>query len=141
MPHESLERNADDIQGPSNRNFGLTFAAFSLVISLSPLLSKNPPRIWAMVLAAILLLLALVRPVVLTLPNRLWLKFGFLLHAIVSPIALGVLFYGVFTPIGLLMRVLLRKKLLTIDFDRNAQSYWIQRSPPGPAPDSLTNQF
>lgn len=141
MPHESLERNASNLQQPSNRNFGFTFAAFFLVLSVWPLLFRFPPRFWAAVLAAIFLLLALVRPDVLTTPNRLWLKFGLLLQTIVSPIALGILFYAVFTPMGLLIRILFRKNLLAINFDRRAQSYWIHRNPPGPAPDSLTNQF
>lgn len=141
MPHEFLKQNAHDLQGPSNKNFGLTFATLFLVFSLWPLLFGSHPRLWAMVLAAIFLLLALVHPSTLTLPNRLWLKFGLLLQAIISPVALAILFYVVFTPIGLLIRVVFRKILLVSSFDHHAKSYWICRNPPGPAPDSLTNQF
>lgn len=141
MSHESLARNADDIHGPSNRSFGLTFAVFFLALGLWPLLFSSPPRFWAIGIASTFLLSSLTRPDVLTIPNRLWLKFGLLLQVIVSPIALGILFYGVFTPMGLLIRILFRKNLLATRFEHHAQSYWIHRNPPGPAPDSLTNQF
>lgn len=92
-------------------------------------------------LSAIFLLLAFVWPGALTTPNRLWLKLGLLLQAIASPIGLGILFYAVFTPMALLIRVVFRKNLLATHFNRNAQSYWVHRNPPGPAPDSLTDQF
>jgi len=87
-----------------------------------------------------LLFLTFTLPRILTPFNYIWFRFGMLLHAIVSPIALGILFYGVVTPTGLLMR-LFGKKPLALDFDRDAPSYWIQRSPPGPTPESMTNQF
>ena len=65
---------------------------------------------------------------------------GLVLHKIVSPIALGILFFLVVTPTGLLMR-LLGKDPLRLRFDRSADSYWIARTPPGPDADSLKNQF
>lgn len=141
MPHESLERNTDDLQGPSNRKFGLTLAAAFFTFSCWPILFHSSPRFWALVPASIFLVLALIRADALTVPNRLWLKLGLLLQKLVSPIALGILFYIVITPIGLFMRVLLRKELLSVSFNRGAQSYWIYRNPPGPSPDSLPNQF
>jgi hypothetical protein len=60
--------------------------------------------------------------------------------SIVSPIAMGILFYAVFTPIGLIMR-LFGKATMRAPFDPRASSYWIHRDPPGPPPDSLKNQF
>ena len=63
-----------------------------------------------------------------------------LLHRFVSPLALGVLFFAVVTPIGLAMR-LMGKDFLHLRRKRNTTSYWIDRVPPGPAADSLKNQF
>ena len=72
--------------------------------------------------------------------NRLWLKFGELLHRITSPIILGIMFFGVITPVGWLMRRT-GKDLLRMKFDREAPSYWIKREPPGPDKTSLKRQF
>jgi hypothetical protein len=67
-------------------------------------------------------------------------KLGVLLGKLVSPIALGILFYGVFFPVGVAMR-LAGKDPLRLRRDAEAASYWIPRRPPGPPPDSMTNQF
>jgi hypothetical protein len=83
---------------------------------------------------------AIWKPVLLAGLNRLWIKLGVLLGKIVSPIALGILFYGVLTPIGALVR-LSGKDPLRLKLDPGAVSYWISRTPPGPPPDSMTNQF
>ena len=76
----------------------------------------------------------------LALLNQWWTKFGALLHQIVSPIALGILFFLVITPIALLMRIL-GKDSLRMRLDPEAKTYWIKRDPPGPDADSLKNQF
>jgi len=72
--------------------------------------------------------------------NRLWLRFGLLLHAVMNPLIMGLLFYGTVMPIGLLMR-LFGKDPLNLKRDAQASSYWIMRTPPGPAPDTMSNQF
>jgi hypothetical protein len=72
--------------------------------------------------------------------NRWWIKLGVLLGKLVSPIALGVLFYGVFFPMGVVMR-LAGKDPLRLKRDADAASYWVLRKPPGPPPNSMTNQF
>ncbi len=61
-----------------------------------------------------------------------------LIHIIVSPVVLGLLFYGVITPTGLVMRAL-GKDPLGLAYDREAESYWIKRQPP--APDTMRDQF
>src|SRR5512134_1214370 len=139
MAHEELNR-AGRVDGSSDRSFGLVFAVFFVLVSLWPLLSGSTPRWWALGVAAALLAVALTRPTILALPNKLWTKLGLLLGHIVSPIALGVLFYGVFTPFGAVMR-LTGKDPLRLQFDRASGSYWIPRTPPGPPPGSMTNQF
>jgi len=85
-------------------------------------------------------LVALIKPTLLTGLNKLWIKLGLLLGKVVSPIALGILFYIIITPIGLLIRIN-GKDPLRLKFDPNAKSYWIPREPPGPPPDSFKNQF
>lgn len=127
-------------KGSPERSFGLVFSAFFFIVALWPLLHGYLPRFWALGLAGVILALTLFWPAALNLPNRLWLKFGFLLHSIVRPITLSILFYGMFTPMGLIMR-LIGKRPLELSFDRKASSYWIRREPPGTARDSMINQF
>lgn len=125
---------------PTNRSFGIVFSIVFLLVGIF-LLALNKDSYFVSLFASVsLLVLAFAAPKILAPFNYIWFRFGMLLHVIVSPIALGILFYGVITPTGLLMR-LVGKKPLALDFDRDAPSYWIQRSPPGPAPESMINQF
>ena len=136
--HENYDRQ--DIKGGTERSFGFVFAVVFLAIGLSPLLSAGGVRIWPVVIAAVFGVVALVSPGLLRPLNTLWLKFGLLLSRIFNPIVLGFLFYVVITPAGLIMR-LLGKDPLRLRIDRTAQSYWIERRPPGPPPESMRNQF
>jgi len=139
MAHEDLSRD-QEIEGSSDRSFGLVFTAVFLLIAIWPLFYRESPRWWAVALATIFAIIATWKPALLAGLNRLWLKLGLLLGKIVSPIALGILFYGVVAPIGLVMR-LTGKDPLRLKLDSGANSYWILRKPPGPPPDSMTNQF
>ena len=137
--HESFARD-EEIQGSSDRQFGLVFAVVFALVAGWPLLSGRPVRWWSLALAAVFLGLALTRPAVLAPLNRVWLRFGLLLHAVVSPIVLGLVFFTTVTPIGLALR-LLGKDPLRLRFDRAASTYWIDRRPPGPSPDTMPRQF
>ena len=139
MAHEDLSRD-QEIEGSSDRSFGLVFTAVILLIAIWPLFYRESPRWWAVALATVFAIIATWKPALLAGLNRLWLKLGLLLGKIVSPIALGILFYGVVAPIGLVMR-LTGKDPLRLKLDSGANSYWILRKPPGPPPDSMTNQF
>lgn len=139
MAHENLSRE-EQIEGSSDRTFGFVFSAFFAIIAAWPLMSSGAPRWWAAGVAAAFAFVALVVPRVLAPLNRWWMKFGLLLGRIVSPIALGILFYGVFTPIGGLMR-LAGKDPLNLRRDPQAASYWTARQPPGPRRDSMNQQF
>ena len=139
MAHEDLTRE-QHVEGSSDRVFGLVLAGVFLVIAGWPLFNGESPRWWASGVAAVFALVALVKPALFAGLNRLWIKFGALLGKGVSPLALGVLFYGVFAPVGAVMR-LTGKKPLRLEFDPGADSYWIPRNPPGPPPGSMTNQF
>jgi hypothetical protein len=139
MAHEDLSRD-QRVETSSDRSFGLVFAGVFLIVACWPLFHRESPRWWAFALAALFAILAISKPALLAVPNRLWTKLGLLLSKVVSPIAMGVLFYGVITPIGALMR-LTGKDPLRLKRDSAAKSYWIPRQPPGPPPDSMTNQF
>lgn len=139
MAHEDLTRE-EHIEGSSDRSFGFVFAAVFLIIAIWPLWHGAGLRWWSVGVAAAFAVVAVAVPRVLAVPNRLWMKFGLLLGKIVSPIALGILFYLVFMPIGALMRVF-GKDPLKLKRDAAATSYWVNREPPGPPPTSMTNQF
>ena len=125
---------------PPERSFGLLFAGVFTVVGLLPLWGSGSPRLWALAVAAGFAALALALPRVLAPVTRAWLAFGDLLHRLVSPVALGVIYFGTVVPTGLLMR-LFGKDPLRLRFDPKARSYWIRREPPGPAPESLEKQF
>jgi hypothetical protein len=137
--HESLVRD-EVVKGSSNRTFGLVFTGLFVVIGILPLFKSGMPRWWCFAVAAVILVVALAAPGALAPFNRAWTKFGLLLNSIVSPVVMGLLFYVVFLPVGALMRAM-GKKPLKLDYRREEKSYWIDRRPPGPAPDSMKNQF
>jgi hypothetical protein len=139
IAHESLSRS-EAPEGSTDRAFGLVFAAVFLVIAVFPLLFGGQLRIWSLAVSLGFGAVALVRPHVLAPLNRLWTQFGLLLHRIVSPAVLGIMFFAVITPMGVLMR-LLGKDPLRLRFDTRSHSYWIERRPPGPKPDSFPDQF
>ena len=111
---------------PSNRSFGLLFFIVFLVISLWPLKSQEDLRLWAFILSSIFLVLGILNSKFLTPLNKLWLKFGFFLGSIVSPVLMGVVFFLVITPVGLFMRFL-GKDLLRISKSEFVSTYWISR--------------
>lgn len=128
------------IKTSSDRAFGLVFTAFFLFVGLWPLLHGQAWRLWALILAAGFALVSLTRPAWLAPLNQQWTRLGLLLHKIVNPIVLGLIFLLSIVPISLLFR-LLGKDPLRLKRKPDATSYWIPRQPPGPAPDSLPRQF
>ena len=138
--HEKIVSH-DDREPPSIKNFGLTFAVVFALIAFSPLvLRAEHPRYWALGLGLAFAAAAYLAPSLLKPLNLLWFRLGMLLHRIVNPIVLGIMFLVFITPVALVLR-LLGKKLIPLTFERDKASYWIERIPPGPAPDSLRNQF
>ena len=137
--HERLSV-APDIQGSSDRSFGIVMAVVFAIIGAWPLLSWDPLRWWALIIAGLFGGLAFLRPALLAPLNRLWFRFGLLLNKITSPLIMGLLFYVVITPYAYILRWL-GKDLLHLCFDSSADSYWIERKPPGPAPETIKRQF
>ena len=109
----------------SNRSFGLVFFAFFLIVGLWPIFQYEDVRIWSIIVAFIFLILGILDSKYLTPLNRFWMKFGLFLGKIISPIVMGIVFFLVVTPIGIIMKIF-RKDLLNIKYKKN-QSYWVHR--------------
>ena len=110
----------------SNKSFGIVFFIVFLIIGLYPLINQDGIRIWAIIVSLIFLILGLINSNLLTPLNKLWIKFGILLGNIISPLVLGLIFFLVVLPTGLLMRIL-KKNFLGLKFDKNLKSYWINK--------------
>jgi hypothetical protein len=139
VTHEHLTHD-DPATGASDRSFGWVFSIFFSLVGLWPILHGAPVRWWALCAAGLFGLVTLIRPSLLHTPNRVWTRFGFLLGRITNPIFTGLLFFLVITPIGSFMRFT-GKDLLRLRRDPAAPSYWIERRPPGPKPESMPQQF
>ena len=137
--HEDYTRKVS-AEGSSDRSFGLVFAAFFAIIGLFPLRHGSPVRWWALLLSPLVLTVALVKPDLLGFANKVWTRFGQLLHAVTSPVITGLVFYLAVTPTALLIRMF-SKDLLGRRQDAAASTYWTERHPPGPSSDTMKNQF
>ena len=126
----------DDVKIGSNRSFGIVFFVVFLIIAIYPLINGDELRLWSLIVSIIFLLLGLVNSKILNPLNKLWFKFGIFLGKIISPLIMGIIFFLVVTPIGLLMR-LLNKDLLNLKFNNN-NTYWIEKTEPK---SKMKNQF
>ena len=90
----------------SNRSFGLVFFVLFLIVALWPLKYEEDIRLWSLVISIIFFILGVINSKLLTPLNKLWFKFGILLGSIVSPIIMGIVYFAVVTPTGVLMRLL-----------------------------------
>ena len=136
--HESFER--DDPKVGSERTFGFVFAVVFALIALWPLIWARDIRYWALAIAAVFLALALVRAALLRPLNRAWFQFGKLLHHVVNPVVMGLIFFVGVVPTALIMRARCRNAL-RLDADKAPGTTWVERVPPGPAPDTMKNLF
>ncbi|MDA9072890.1 SxtJ family membrane protein [Pelagibacteraceae bacterium] len=109
----------------SNKSFGIVFSVVFLLVALWPILNENEIRFWALILSVIFLALGLLNSKILTPLKILWLKLGEKLGIIVSPIVMGIIYFFVITPTGLLVK-LFGKDLLNIKFSKE-KTYWIKR--------------
>ena len=116
-----------DIELPSNRKFGFLFTFVFAVAAAYFFNSTN--MIWAYIfaIASLIFLVVTIAVADILLPlNKLWMRFGLLLGMIVSPIVLGIIFFGLFTPIAFFMRLSGRDEL-RLKLSKKA-SHWISRS-------------
>ena len=110
----------------SNRSFGIVFFIVFILIGFYPLINNGELRLWSLIISFIFLILGLINSKFLTPLNIIWFKFGLFLGKIISPLILGVIFFIVVTPTGILMRVF-KKDLLNLKFNLN-KSYWIEKT-------------
>jgi hypothetical protein len=107
-----------------NSLFGILFFILFLIIGFYPLSSAGVIRIWSVILSLVFLIITIIRPNLFTFLNKLWIQFGFLLGKIISPVIMGLVFFFVVTPIGILIRIL---KKDVMGLKRRTSSYWINR--------------
>ena len=126
----------EKIKLPSNRNFGLVFFTVFLLIALWPILNNNDLRIWSLIVSLVFLVFGSLNSKLLTPLNKLWFKFGIFLGNIIAPIIMGIVFFLVVTPTGLIMKIL-KKDLLKLK-NNNSNTYWLEKDNSN---NSLRNQF
>lgn len=137
--HENFDRG-EIKHTSSHRSFGFVFAAVFAIIAFWPLITGSRPHLWALALAAFFLVIAVVRPRLLQPLNRLWFKVGLVLHRVVTPIVMGVIFVLGVLPTALVMRTR-RSDPLRLDPRRRGESNWVVRTPPGPSPSTMRHLF
>ena len=125
---------------PSNRSFGWTFSGIFLAVGVYGLWRGGAVLSWLLLAAVLMAAVTVSRETWLTPLNRAWMSLGLLLGRVVNPLVLGVIFFGIFTPVGLVMRMWGRDAMAR-RFEPDLKSYWLERNPPGPADDSYRNMF
>ena len=126
----------DNIKIGSNRSFGIVFFILFLLVALYPTINSEGIRMWSIIVSLIFLVLGLLDSKILTPLNKVWFKFGILLGRVISPLIMGVIFFFVVTPIGLIMRIL-GKDVLNLKYNSN-KTYWIEKTGPK---SKMRNQF
>ena len=116
----------DKVKIGSNRSFGIVFFIVFFIVGTYPIFFQSELRIWSLIVSIIFLLLGIINSRFLTPLNLLWFKFGMLLGRIVSPIVMGLVFFLVVTPTGIIMRIL-NKDLLKLK-KKNIKTYWIEKN-------------
>ena len=128
--------NTKNIKIGSNKSFGIVFAVVFGLIAFWPLIKGDDIRIWALVISIIFFVLGLINSKILTPLNRLWFKVGIFLGNFIAPIVMGIIFFLVVTPTGIIMK-LLGKDLIKLK-KNNEKSYWIEKKN---IKSSMKNQF
>ena len=114
-----------NIKISSNRSFGFVFFVVFFVISLWPILSENEIRIWSLILSVIFLILGILNSKILTPLNKVWFRFGIFLGNFIAPIVMGIVFFLVVTPTGILVK-LFKKDLINLK-KNNDKTYWVEK--------------
>jgi hypothetical protein len=133
--HESFS-SGESVKPPSDRSTGIVFTVVALIVALW---WRNTPVVWqaALGLAVVLATSSLVAPWILRPLNLVWFRIGLVMHRVVNPLVMLLMFVVVFLPGGLLMRIWadpLRSRRAS-----PGASYWIERAPGHQG--SMTNQF
>jgi len=125
----------------SDRKFGITIGLILVAFGLWPMFrGASSPNLWLLAPAAGLLLATWLKPNWLAPLNRAWFRLGLVLNAVVSPVVMGLMYFGAVVPLGLLLRRN-GKDLLQLELRPEAETYWVRREPPGPLPGTFNKQF
>ncbi len=122
---------------PSNRSFGIVFFLVFLIVGIHPLLNDGDFRIWSLIISITFLILGLLNSSILYPLNKIWMKFGYLLGAVIAPIVMALVFFGVVTPTGILMKII-GKDLLNLKKRKDKKTYWIKKAK---LKSTMKNQF
>jgi hypothetical protein len=122
------------------REFAFVFAVIAALIGLAPLVHKGSPRIIALGVTVILVVVGLFAPRILSLPARAWLALAKALNRVTSAVVLAIIYLVVITPTGLYRRILKRDALQRA-FDPAAPTYWADREGPSPSAETLPRQY
>lgn len=125
---------------PSNRQFGIVFIVFFALLGLIGLWRGWQWTPWWFGASGLVAAVTLIAPTLLTPLNRAWMALAALLHKVVSPVVLGLMYFAILTPIAWGMRLAGRDEMKR-RWQPDAKSYWVPRDPPGPPKGSLDNQF
>jgi hypothetical protein len=139
MTHESYSR-VNTVVRSSDRSFGIMISIALSLVALINYWHDGRWWPWAVGIAALLLAAAFLAPVALKPLNWIWFHVGLLIHMVVNPIVMALLFYVAVVPTGLIMRAM-GKDMLRLKREPHSDSYWIVRRPPGPAPETMKDQF
>lgn len=137
--HETVVRD-EVIEPGSDRSFGLIVGGILSAIGLYQYFTGSMLYLWFLIPGVLLVLAGLAIPAVLHPLNVGWMKLGLLLGRIVTPIVMLLVYLISIVPIGLLLRAS-GKDLLSLKQGHDQQTYWVERTPPGPPPESLKDQF
>ena len=138
-----IEKNIDsgDLELPSNKRFGLTFTAIFGTACLFFLYLDSPTMAWLFGIVMLLFfILSYLLSFMLSRVNKIWVKIGYVISSITTPIILGFIFFLIFTPIAVLMRVSRRDELRLSDKTK-FRTYWKARDESVSPSNSFKNQF
>lgn len=137
--HETVVRE-EKVEPGSDRNFGLIVGGILVCVGIFQYINESGLYQWFLIPGSGLVVLGLIAPTSLHLLNVGWMKLGLLLGRVVTPVVMFIVYVTSIVPIGLILR-LFGKDVLALRLRREEPSYWIERQPPGPPPESLDNQF
>ena len=125
---------------PSNKKIGIFFFIILTILSVV-LFIYDYPLISVITLATglISLTLSYLKPDLLLPVNKAWMTLGYLLGYIVSPIVIGSIFFVIFTPISIFLKIIGRDELKLLN--KNSDSYWRKRQLNKDSQTSFKNQF
>ncbi len=117
--------NNNKLKIGSNKNFGIVFSIFFLLLTIYFYLNDKNLNIYLLITSLIFLILGFKNSIILTPLKRIWFKFGLYLGNFVSPIIMGIIFFGVVTPTSILVKIF-GKDLLKLKKSNN-KTYWLKK--------------